>query len=1278
MEVDEQDIGCEVAKEKSKAEQNSEESLNLETKDKCAVKNVEHQDEVNHLPSSKEELTPNGDLKKGDVSSGDSSMEELSPKQGQCDGDDEELEDDDDDDEEDDADAVEDDDDEVAIINATDIGKKDGEKESKRDEATPKSHKPKLADDESDKSKSDEVQGKIESKAKVMASSGRKGVVDKDESTRVKDSKDEESTEGDSDDQVLATLVQPSSQSKSEDGIKHKSEKEASGKTDKRELKSKQLSKEQTIIVTETKSLAQAINEAVKKPDGKPTLVIIETKSPANANSNGVVTTTTASSPAKSIVKMSPAHRATTLQPAPNSLRSALLQGSSGMVMRSQNRPILPQPRLPIKNDGAQGTPLKDDAEVNVYTPSLLVPYLFECPPKESLSEFLKKIAPPDVIKAEEERKKKEQEELDDCEPPLPKPKKNKTFFDTALGMFFIDIGLNQVQQWVQAEILKSQKKKLDRGWKTKERESMVLNLEKTLTEIQLKTEPFKFSMKKCKRCNFVTESKTVLERHLETIHVNGTKMLCSFCDFETSDPSQIFHHLYTQHKAFGRLERPPTNHMCPLCPFEDSAKVRVTRHSWKCVKTFVPDKNLAPSPDFEPPGKRVRHVASVATLKAMRGGVEKAEAMAGSSSHAGGTSLLSPLLTQQQPHLQLAPRGPPPIRPKPGDLRLTPTYVQSVLRGSYSSALPVRGISPSTGSTSQSLPPPPPYVRPSVPPRIIGQPQVANSFLAPRQTSTITPISTSNSFTLQGNQLYQVLHASGANVPVVRNAGVGSFTPPRFTILPTPPVTVNTRGPTPVALIPNLATTNKPVLSTGTSITSGGAKVLSSSTFSTTMRPITTVSSTSHGSQASRSASQISSKPNISITPVSKPVPARSSATPSSTLGSKLTSTSSASPQTSRPQQQSSNPSVVVCEICDGYIKDLDQLRNHMQWIHKVKIHPKMIHNRPPLNCQKCHFRFFTDQGLERHLLGSHGLVTSSMQENANKGKDGGRCIICGKVFLWKLVVHMAKDHKMTLKPAHLSYKCTVCSATFNMYRLFETHVYEEHSTVAKRVLDGQKSYTPSSSLQSLGLTNKSKVTITPTSASASSSSSSAPSATPRKTTTTTTTTTTSATTTTSVEKSTEVTVVDEERCLSPNIRSCVECGIEFQRPSNCIRHWEKTHLKPCQVKLCRVDKCEQCIAKKAAEGEDGEEVEEESYPSPNGKLAEGRPLKRQHDETNDENEPINPNPVKKSKMDVEHLKEETKHDQSDGDDVFDMEVETVDDDHPSPDYVNTDVESD
>lgn len=42
-----------------------------------------------------------------------------------------------------------------------------------------------------------------------------------------------------------------------------------------------------------------------------------------------------------------------------------------------------------------------------------------------------------------------------------------------------------------------------------------------------------------------------------------------------------------------------------------------------------------------------------------------------------------------------------------------------------------------------------------------------------------------------------------------------------------------------------------------------------------------------------------------------------------------------------------------------------------------------------------------------------------------------------------------------MTLKPAHLSYKCTVCTATFGMYKQFENHVYSAHSVVAKRVMD-------------------------------------------------------------------------------------------------------------------------------------------------------------------------------------------------------------------------------
>lgn len=40
----------------------------------------------------------------------------------------------------------------------------------------------------------------------------------------------------------------------------------------------------------------------------------------------------------------------------------------------------------------------------------------------------------------------------------------------------------------------------------------------------------------------------------------------------------------------------------------------------------------------------------------------------------------------------------------------------------------------------------------------------------------------------------------------------------------------------------------------------------------------------------------------------------------------------------TSSPSPNPKGSTFVICEICDGYIKDLNQLKSHMQWIHKVR----------------------------------------------------------------------------------------------------------------------------------------------------------------------------------------------------------------------------------------------------------------------------------------------------------------------------------------------------
>lgn len=72
------------------------------------------------------------------------------------------------------------------------------------------------------------------------------------------------------------------------------------------------------------------------------------------------------------------------------------------------------------------------------------------------------------------------------------------------------------------------------------------------------------------------------------------------------------------------------------------------------------------------------------------------------------------------------------------------------------------------------------------------------------------------------------------------------------------------------------------------------------------------------------------------------------------------------------------------------------------------MKIHQRTLQSTPPLSCQKCEWRYFTDQGLERHLLGEHSLVTTNMQRLVDRGLDSGRCTICGRAHINNLVAHM------------------------------------------------------------------------------------------------------------------------------------------------------------------------------------------------------------------------------------------------------------------------------
>ncbi|XP_011861037.1 PREDICTED: uncharacterized protein LOC105558122 isoform X2 [Vollenhovia emeryi] len=717
-------------------------------------------------------------------------------------------------------------------------------------------------------------------------------------------------------------------------------------------LKSPVRNSKTTIVVNDTKRLVEiaAGSKSIKGGKKEPTLVIIDTNSILSGRggvpvSNSKPHHSVPNSSSFSVVPMGgittqtmyPNMR-TTITPVPMTSKAAQLSPKTSSM--TTVTPTVVPPILPT---------LTDDMFV-VEAPSFIVPYVYEKPPLKPLKEYVTKLERCIEEWEKEEKLKRLVDESKDAEEykedsldivkrasdkseesdvegrakregddrgggdgsidliehgfsgisdkhELRQDDRNKipTYFDLPLGKFFMQIGMNLVQEYVQTDLLRTQKRKQGKGSTSAETQLAINSLIKNLEFSKENNEPFHLEMKKCEFCSFKTESTLVMQHHLETPHMRNYVYKCNFCPMEVRSPHDILYHMEAEHNTRGRLERGPAFHQCPNCPFEDNQKGKLTRHILACTKKFRPERNLEPAVDWEPPAKIPR------LNRARPVGPTNPSALAAMAMSAKGPQ---PLL----PKLLPAPitgrgRGRPPMQPRYSDLK--------TLR---------------PGATTMR------------------QDNVAGMMYRPTSSGLLVP----TSYQFGSNQIFQNTTASSKN-------------------------------PT--------------------------AKLLS--------------------------------QPSISITPLPR------------------TTSQTSIPGSGTSSKSAGKNTFVICEICDGYIKDLEQLRNHMQWIHKVKIHPKMIYNRPPLNCQKCQFRFFTDQGLERHLLGSHGLVTSSMQEAANKGKDAGRCPACGRVYQWKLLNHVARDHGMTLKPAHLSYKCTVCTATFGMYKQFENHVYSAHSVVAKRVMD-------------------------------------------------------------------------------------------------------------------------------------------------------------------------------------------------------------------------------
>lgn len=415
-----------------------------------------------------------------------------------------------------------------------------------------------------------------------------------------------------------------------------------------------------TIVVNDTKRLVEiAANSKTTNSSGKkePTLVIIDTNSILSGR--GPVPVSVSHKPASITTSFSMMPVALPAQGVyPPNMRATI----TPIPMPSAQ----PKPTPPAQQPTPILPTLTDDMFV-VEAPSFIVPYVYEKPPVKPFKDFIAQIAKEieenkkkdeekkadlksddskskdddsdhesksdekkkdgnesmDVDSDKEDAKSKDSKSSDEPDKKdtnkddiktidldeIPddsstKPKSN-SYFDNPLGQFFINIGFNLVQEYVQTDLLKQQKRKNSREGNTSiDTKIAISSLIKNLEYSKENNEPFKLEQKKCEFCSFKTESNLVMAHHLETPHMRNYVYKCNFCPLEVRSPHDILFHMEAEHNIRGRLERAPAFHQCPNCSFEDNQKGKLSRHLVTCLKKFKPERNLDPPHDWEPPAK--------------------------------------------------------------------------------------------------------------------------------------------------------------------------------------------------------------------------------------------------------------------------------------------------------------------------------------------------------------------------------------------------------------------------------------------------------------------------------------------------------------------------------------------------------------------------------------------------------------------------------------------------------------------------------------------------
>jgi hypothetical protein len=161
------------------------------------------------------------------------------------------------------------------------------------------------------------------------------------------------------------------------------------------------------------------------------------------------------------------------------------------------------------------------------------------------------------------------------------------------------------------------------------------------------------------------------------------------------------------------------------------------------------------------------------------------------------------------------------------------------------------------------------------------------------------------------------------------------------------------------------------------------------------------------------------------------------------------------------------------VCEICDKSIGDRQTLRTHFRLDHKISVDSQMIEQHVPvLGCSKCVKRFWTYEGLLKHLKDQHDTeldvsalpslhpqpssqfttAAANLQQTRQQKQKSAvtyptyTCSICGEKRVRFVVSHLAAKHAITVLDILAMKQCPCCGLNCISAEAVYSHIEAKH----------------------------------------------------------------------------------------------------------------------------------------------------------------------------------------------------------------------------------------